>query len=248
MSNNSSDSAKTEQFSLMNSNNLDVFPELESGSFDAIITDPPYNISKYSTGDIKIRGRSSINNGIGAWDKEEINVVELSSEFTRLLKPTGNLVIFTSYNQLGQWHQQLDSQFDTFQVFFWHKTNPVPKFRNAGFLNSVEMVIFCWNKGHTWNYLGHKNMHNFFESPICMGKERIKEPKHPAQKPLSLMSHIIEIATNESDLIFDPFSGLGTTGVAAIMQKRRFLGVEADSNYYSAAQMRLQDAANFSNS
>lgn len=235
------DLTQVNKFKLVNADNKTVLPSLSDHSVDAIITDPPYNISQYSTGDIKIKGRSSIQNSMGSWDYDNLDIDYLTSEFKRVLKPQGNLVIFTSYNQLGLWHQRLDHIFDTFQVFFWHKTNPVPKFRNAGFLNSVEMVVFCWNKGHTWNYLGHKKMHNHFESPICMGNERVKNPKHPAQKPLKLMSHLVEVATNETDLILDPFSGLGSTGVAAIELKRRYIGIEVDAGYHLAAERRIND-------
>lgn len=49
----------------------------------------------------------------------------------------------------------------------WHKTNPVPKLRRAGFLNSCELIICAWNKGHTWNFTTQKEMHNFIEAPIA---------------------------------------------------------------------------------
>ena len=76
----------------------------------------------------------------------------------------------------------------THQIFMvWHKTNPAPKIFKAGFLNSCEMIFTCWNKGHTWNFISQKEMHNFLESPICMRPERLSNPKHPAQKPVSIL-------------------------------------------------------------
>ena len=82
-------------------------------------------------------------------------------------------------------------------------------------------------------------MHNFFESPICMVPERLRNPKHPAQKPVKLLSHIINIASNHNDIVFDPFMGVGSTGVAAKMCERKFIGCEIDHIYYEAACKRL---------
>ena len=192
-----------------------------------------------STGNLKLNSRKDINNDLAEWDKISFNPSEWVDEFIRVLKPTGNIFAFTSYNLLGKWHEAFDPRFDTFQFMVWHKTNPVPKIRKAGFLNSCELIICVWNRGHTWNFTNQKDMHNFIESPICMGNERLKNPNHPTQKPLKVLRHIIKIASNENDLVFDPFMGVGSTGVAAIELNRRFLGIEIDETYFKAASKRL---------
>jgi site-specific DNA-methyltransferase (adenine-specific)/modification methylase len=84
-------------------------------------------------------------------------------------------------------------------------------------------------------------MHNFIESPICMGKERIKSPKHPTQKPLKVLRHIIKLASRENDLVLDMFMGVASTGVAARQLNRRFIGIEIDEIYYKAGEKRLQE-------
>ena len=122
----------------------------------------------------------------------------------------------------------------------WHKTNPVPKVMRAGFLNSCELIVCMWNKGHTWNFTNQKEMHNFIESPICMAPERIRNPFHPTQKPLKVLKHIVKIASNEGDVVFDPFMGLGSTGVAALSLGRAFIGIEIDEKYFAAAERRLK--------
>lgn len=214
--------------------------KMPDNCIDLILTDPPYNISQYSTGNISLPGRSSLNNDIAQWDTIPLNPAELLCDFKRILKPDGNIFIFTSYNQIGKWHDVFDSEFDTFQFFIWHKTNPAPKIFKNGFLNSCEMIICMWNKGHKWNFTKQNEMHNFFESPICMGTERLKNPKHPAQKPVKLLKHIISIASNANDIVFDPFMGVGSTGVAALELGRRFAGCEIESNYYVAAKKRIK--------
>ena len=185
-----------------------------------------------------------MNNDVADWDMVDFNPEEWADEFIRILKPTGNLFIFTSYNQLGRWYNCLDHRFDTSNFMVWHKTNPAPKIFKAGFLNSCEMVFTCWNKKHTWNFISQREMHNFIESPICMHPERLSNPKHPAQKPVAILKKMIEIATNKNDIVFDPFMGVGSTGVAAIELERRFIGVELDEEYFEAANDRINRALN----
>ncbi len=82
-------------------------------------------------------------------------------------------------------------------------------------------------------------MHNFIESPICMGKERVRNPVHPTQKPLKVLNHLIKLATKPGDLVFDPFAGVMSTGVAALQLGRRFVGIEIDEHYYHAGSDRM---------
>lgn len=212
-----------------------IIKRIPDDSIDFILTDPPYNLSKHSTGNIPLPKRE-INNDIAKWDLVEFNPEEWVNDFIRILKPTGNLFIFTSYNQIGRWYNLLDHKFDTSNFMVWHKTNPVPKIFKAGFLNSCEMIFTCWNKKHTWNFISQAEMHNFIESPICMRPERLNSPKHPTQKPVSILKKMIKIATNKNDIVFDPFMGVGSTGVAALELDRRFIGVEINKEYFEASK------------
>jgi len=212
---------------------------LPDNSVDLILTDPPYNIAQYSTGNIKFEWRCDRNNDIAEWDEEPLAPADFVDDFKRVLKPTGNAFVFTSYNMVGDWHKAFDCEYDTFQFMAWHKTNPVPNFMKTSFLNSVELIICFWNKGHTWNFMGQAEMHNHIEAPICMGNERLKDPKHPTQKPLKVLEHIMKIASNEGDVVLDPFMGVGSTGVAAKKLNRQFIGFELNTDYFKAAEKRL---------
>ncbi len=216
-----------------------VIKRIPDNSIDFILTDPPYNLGQHSTGNIPLPGRSAMNNDVADWDMVDFNPEEWADEFIRVLKPTGNLFIFTSYNQLGRWYNCLDHKFDTSNFMVWHKTNPAPKIFKAGFLNSCEMIFICWNKKHTWNFISQKEMHNFIESPICMKPERLSNPKHPAQKPVAILKKMIEIASNKNDIVFDPFMGVGSTGIAAVELERRFIGIELNKEYFDAANNRI---------
>ncbi len=229
---------------VLHADSRDVIKRIPDNSIDFILTDPPYNLGQHSTGNIPLPGRSAMNNDVAEWDMIDFNPEEWADEFIRILKPTGNLFIFTSYNQLGRWYNCLDHKFDTSNFMIWHKTNPAPKIFKAGFLNSCEMIFTCWNKKHTWNFISQAEMHNFIESPICMRPERLADPKHPAQKPVSILKKMIEIASNSDDIIFDPFMGVGSTGIAALELNRRFIGVELDKTYFDAAKRRIESVIN----
>ncbi len=218
----------------------EIIRKVPDNFVDFILTDPPYNLAKHSTGNIPLPNRTPMNNDVAQWDLEAFVPSEWAKEFIRILKPTGNLFIFTSYNMIGKWYDCLDHRFSTTQFMVWHKTNPAPKIFKAGFLNSCEIVFCCWNKGHTWNFLSQSEMHNFVESPICMAPERLRSPKHPTQKPVSILKKMITIASNIDDIVFDPFMGVGSTGVAALSLGRRFIGFERDEAYFHAAEARLR--------
>jgi len=223
---------------VINADSREYMKKMPDASVDLILTDPPYNLSPYSTGNIKMSWRKDFNNDVAGWDRS-FEPEEILDDFIRILKPTGNIFAFTSYNMLGKWHEAFDPKFDTFQFMVWHKTNPPPKIRRAGFLNSCELIVCAWNKGHTWNFSNQRDMHNFIESPICMGRERVKDPVHPTQKPLRVLKHLVRLASNPGDLVFDPFMGVGSAGVAALELDRRFLGVELERGYFDVASDRV---------
>lgn len=220
----------------------ELIKKIPDNSVDFILTDPPYNLAQHSTGNIPLPGRTAMNNDLAPWDLIEFKPEEWIDDFLRILKPTGNLFIFTSYNQIGKWYDLLDHKFDATNFMVWHKTNPAPKVFKAGFLNSCELIYTCWNKGHTWNFISQAEMHNFLESSICMRPERLQDPKHPTQKPVAVLKKLITIASNEGCVIFDPFMGVGSTGVAALELGRKFIGFEISPEYFAAAEKRLKNA------
>jgi len=73
-----------------------------------------------------------------------------------------------------------------------------------------------------------------------MGRERVKKPVHPTQKPVKVLSHLIKLATKPGDLVLDPFMGVGSTGVAALQLGRHFTGIEIDPAYFKAASKRIE--------
>ena len=69
--------------------------------------------------------------------------------------------------------------------------------------------------------------------------------KHPTQKPLALLTRIILACTDKSAWVLDPFAGSSTTGIAANLVGRRFLGIEKESEFVEMSRRRRQEIDNF---
>lgn len=70
----------------------------------------------------------------------------------------------------------------------------------------------------------------------------VEKTVHPCQFPVALVDRFVLALTNEDQLVFDPFAGVGSAGVAALIRKRQFWGCELDKKYISIAKERLKDA------
>ena len=88
---------------------------------------------------------------------------------------------------------------------------------------------------------GGKQMKNVwrFSTPATEEKQY---GKHPTQKPTALIARCLRATTDPGDLVLDPFTGSGSTGVAAIKLGRHFVGCEQDKTYAQLAASRLTDA------
>ena len=232
-------STNSKKYKLFNEDNLSFMKKLPDSSIDLILTDPPYNLAPFSRGNIHLKNGKTIHNDIASWDNVPLIPQNYVEPFKRILKPTGNIFIFTSYSLLGQWYDAFNPVFSTFQIFVWHKTTPTDSVYKNSFLNSCELVICLWNKGHTWNFTTQSQMHNFFECPSCTYPEKLSSPKHPTQKPLALIEHLLMIASNPNDIVFDPFMGVATTGEAALKNNRRFIGTDINEIYVKGSLKRL---------
>ena len=88
---------------------------------------------------------------------------------------------------------------------------------------------------------GGKQMKNVWRMPAPT-KEEKRHGKHPTQKPIALVARCLRASTNEGDIVFDPFAGSATTGVAALVLGRRFLGCEMEEKYARIGVKRLSTA------
>jgi site-specific DNA-methyltransferase (adenine-specific)/modification methylase len=213
---------------------LDKLKELETASVDCLITDPPYGTNDSYDKMIK-RGNSHTSFNVLSWDIEI--PTEFLNEVYRIMKDDTWGFIFTDKKEITTiWKKLEDVGFSPRNTFYWIKTNKAPTPR-SNFKSSVEVAI-AFTKGRTnKKWKGGGNQNNFITMPFVIGKEKVK---HPTQKPIKLMKHLMSLVTDEGDVILDPFMGSGTTVLAAAEMGRDAIGVEIDKEYYDIAVERLK--------
>ncbi|MGO5272663.1 DNA methyltransferase, partial [Collinsella sp. LCP21S3_C3] len=127
---------------------LEFINTLEDNSIDAIITDPPYNISRDNN--FQSMGRGGID--FGEWDKE----FDLSSWIelaTPKLKKGGNILIFNAWKNLGEIAATLESLgFEVKDMIRWEKSNPMPRNRDRRFIVDYEVAVWAVKKGAKWTF------------------------------------------------------------------------------------------------
>ena len=213
---------------------LEVMKGIETGSIDAIITDPPYNIARKNN--FHTMGRAGID--FGEWDKG-FDLFSYIDEIPRILSKNGSVVIFNDWKNVGDIARCCESKGLVIKdMLRWEKANPMPRNRDRRYITDYETAIWCTNKNAKWTF---NRLDEKYQRPLFRGALTKKSEKtpHPTQKPLWLMEEIIKIHTNEKDTVLDMFMGSGSTGVAAKNTNRNFVGIEMDNKYFEIAKERI---------
>lgn len=205
---------------------------------NAIITDPPYNISQKNNFHT-LGNRQGID--FGEWDNGEFDMCKWVYMYSSLLDKNGCMVIFCSYRAISDIINILEEKAGMVvkDILLWEKSNPMPRNVHRRYVGGIEFAIYAVKKGGKWTFnkpADKPYLRPIFKYPISSGKERLG---HPTQKSLKLMEDIISIHTNKGDIVLDPFMGSGTTGDACIQLGRKFIGIEKDNNYFQIASDRL---------
>jgi len=230
-------------------NCLEIMKDIPDNSIDLVVTDPPYQIRWKQQ--MELHGRKPFYHnfdqlkGENGWDSADLKELYrfIFPEFDRILKKNGSILMFTSQEGIGYMTDEARrNNLDMKATIFWHKTNPIPQVRKKNYLSAVECIVWIFRRNpekvsYTINFKTQKEMQNWFEFPICGGQERTN---HPTQKPLKLINKLIEIHSNENDIVLDPFLGSGTTAVACKKLNRRFIGIEINPEYCKIAEDRLK--------
>jgi len=238
---------------------LQVMSDLPGESMDLIFVDPPYNMQ--IPGNLWRPDFSKVDGVDDDWDK--FDDFQAYDQFTaawiraaqRLLKPTGALWAIGTYHNIYRVGKILqDEGFWIINEIVWEKTNPMPNFMGVRFTNAHETLIWAKKNReakYTINYHAMKpfndgkQMRSTWRLPICKGGERIRlngERVHSTQKPLALLYRVILASTHPGDVVLDPFFGTGTTGAAAKILHRNWIGIEKDARYIEIARERIRKA------
>lgn len=229
---------------------LAVLPTLAPASVDAVITDPPYNsggrtaserrnqsaMDKYVSGGSKVEtaladftGDNRDQRGFLAW----LSLV-LSGCLTAA-RPGAHLLVFSDWRQVPVVSDALQVAGWTWQgTLVWHK--PISRPRRGGFKSSAEYIL--WGTHGKFDNSREVYLPGVFSASQPRGRQR----RHITQKPVEgLMDELVQICP-PGGTVLDPFTGSGSTGVAALQAGRSFVGIELSSHYHQVASERLAEA------
>ncbi len=231
---------------IMHGDCLKLLATLPDASVDAVITDPPYSSGGQFRGDrnqsvaSKYVNSDSFNTcradfaGDNRDQRAFLTWCNLwMSECLRITKPGGVILCFTDW-------RQLPTMTDAIQCGGWVWRNlvtwwkPGVRMQRGRFSASAEYVVYG-SRGVPNE--GEKSPQNVLQFQPTGSEDK----EHIAEKPVDLLTCLMGV-TPEGSTILDPFCGSGTTGVAARLSGRKFIGIEIDDNYVKIARRRISDA------
>ena len=223
----------------------ETLSRMDDNSIDLIITSPPYNKGFYSSvPDNAIWKKSTIsydtyNDNMQPQEYED-SQKHVISECLRFLKPTGS--IFYNHKDIINngliVHPKYVYSFPVHQVIIWNRLNS-PMISTKYYLPVTE--YFFWIvKDKKQTLFNRSNCGKF--STNVWARVANKQANHPAPFPYEIIGNIINCCTNENDIVYDPYMGGGTTAVAAVLQRRNYIGSEISEKYVSMAEKRIKEA------
>jgi len=249
------------RFKLYQANCLNVLAKFPENSVDMIFADPPYNLSN---GGFTVHAGRMVSVNKGDWDKSRGFKDDYDFHYKwleacrRVLKPHSTLWVSGTYHSIYQCGHALQALgYHILNDIAWFKPNASPNLSCRYFTASHETLIWARkekNAKHTFNYNLMKNG-NWPEDQLkksglqmrsvwAMGTPRPIEKKfgkHPTQKPEDLLKRIVLASTNKGDLVIDPFTGSSTTGIAAYLHGRKFIGIDTEPKFLELSIKRFEE-------
>ncbi|RJO74157.1 site-specific DNA-methyltransferase [Nocardia panacis] len=220
---------------------------LATASFDALITDPPYCSGGTNTTDRTSRSAvqkyvsSDSASGRAMPDfpdnRDQRSFTIWSSiwmtEALRLVRPGGQALVFTDWRQLPAASDALQVAGWRWRgIVVWRKPAARPQ---PGFKNESEYILWASN-----GQIDRDHQPPYLPGVYTQSSPKGKDRQHITAKPPELMRHLVRTVP-VGGRILDPFAGSGTTGVAALAEGRRFLGIEGVDAYAKIATQRIAD-------
>jgi len=239
-------------FTLLHGDCIELLKQFDF-KFDMIFADPPYFLSN---GGISIQSGKVVCVDKGEWDKggtperiDSFNKIWIS-ECRNKLKDNGTIWVSGTYHNIFSIAKILSElNFKILNVITWVKTNPPPNISCRYFTYSTEFIIWARKSAkipHCYNYSvmkqinNNKQMTDVWHMPAIVPWEK-SCGKHPTQKPLAVLSRIILASTGRGAWILDPFTGSSTTGIAANLLGRRFLGIDKEEDFLVISRNRKKE-------
>ncbi len=228
-----------DKFIFKNCDYKDLLKELaeQKIKIDAVITDPPYGVSRKHQLGFSNMGRAGMDYGDWDYNFDQKEWIRLCAP---LIKDGGTIIVFNDWKNFSYIVEELDNQgFSMKDVIRWVKPNPMPRNTDRRYVGDFELAIWAVKDGGKWTFNkpeGTSYLRPIYKCPSVASKKRL----HPTQKPLKLIEDILQVHTNENDVVLDLFTGSGTTAEACLKHNRIFIGSELDEEFYRKAMERLQ--------
>lgn len=239
-------------FTILQGDCMERLYEIEDKSIDTIFADPPYFLSN---GGISVQSGKQVCVDKGDWDKAGTpeHIYQFNKQWLSLcrskLKDNGTIWVSGTHHNIFVVQRCLQELgYKILNVITWQKSDPPPNLSCKYFNFSTELVIWARKhekKTHKFNYEtmkqlnGGSQMTDVWRIP-AVGLWEKTCGKHPTQKALRLLYRIVLASTNEGDTILDPFAGSSTTGIAANLLGRKFIGIEQEKEFVDLSRRRRE--------
>ena len=221
---------------------LELMKDIPDNSVDLVITDPPY---------LHVKGGMKSKNFKGTWKPDSDMVTSMSDfgeaeifNFLDTVMPKMkkvNMYIFCSKLQLVSYFKYISMNKKLkYDLLVWDKVKYTMK-SSKFYTSDIEYVVRIYQAGVSLRKVltedGTKSDINHY-----MKRQAHPQPRgeHGTMKPVNLIENFIRVASDESDIVLDPFMGSGTTGVACKNLNRKFIGIELDEKYFNVAKERIE--------
>lgn len=244
--------SKNRDFTLVLGDCLEVLGKFDF-AFDLVFADPPYFLS---SGGISVQAGRRVCVDKGIWDKPRGREAERAFTYAWLkavrdkLAPDGTIWISGTFHNIFLVAEALEALgFRLLNAVTWQKTNPPPNLSCRCLTHATETILWARKSAkipHRYNYelmraiAGGRQLTDIWHLPAIAPWEKANGVKHPTQKPLAVLVRLLLAATAPNSWVLDPFCGSGTTGVAANVLGRRFLGIDSEPAYLQLARARRE--------
>lgn len=226
---------------IYNESCLDFIPKLPDRSINCIITDPPYGVNFWSRSAVTAEGKK--------WVKKVENdqqldgalalFAEVMSSLESKVADECDVYVFTRWDIVGDWINAVKSVnwLSYKMLLVWDKGSPGMGDIDANWGCGHELILYCKK--------GRRDVAYRRSGILAFDRVSPRKAIHPTEKPVPLLEKFVEMSTQPGDVVYDPFSGSGSTAVACQNQGRIGIGTEIDSSHYYHSLGRLSQRVMF---
>jgi site-specific DNA-methyltransferase (adenine-specific) len=202
----------------------DGIKSISDGAIDLVLTDPPYGMS-YQSNMRKVKHEKIVG------DENLDFLPSLVKSLKRVCKDDAHLYIFCSWHNIDKFKIEFSKYFEIKNILIWEKPQGSMGDLNGNYSTVYEMILFCTN--------GNKKLNNGRDRNI-LPSSRTQNVNHPTEKPVSLLTYLIEKSTAPGDIVLDCFAGSFSTAQAAVATGREYFAFEMEKKYCDKAKVLLE--------